>query len=80
MEKGVAIRRCTNADVNFWDRFAIIPTNTRDCCYIIRTDISNDGNLSMLVGRRWDPLAEDLLADDWEIADYFVKSDLTTLI
>lgn len=38
----------------------ILPTNTVDCCLLIRGD-------SELVGKRWNPNADDLTADDWEV-------------
>lgn len=38
----------------------IIPTNTIDCCIII-SDSTNE------VGKRWNPTANDLIADDWAV-------------
>lgn len=38
----------------------IFPTNTWDCCVLISKD-------SEKVGKRWNPSANDLVADDWEI-------------
>lgn len=39
----------------------VLPTNTWDCCILISdsTDI---------VGKRWNPTANDLMADDWEVS------------
>lgn len=69
MEQGRAIRRVCQNEVGLWDRFAILPTNTRDCCYIIPTVSSDEHGPSIKVGRRWNPLMEDLVADDWEMAN-----------
>lgn len=84
MAKGLAItRRPKNRSevlVNLWDITAIFPTNTRDCCFIdCAGDLEIDGDL-LAVGRRWNPLAEDLLADDWVVTDYMKSADLMKVI
>lgn len=38
----------------------ILPTNTFDCCLLTTDD-------NEFAGKRWNPNANDLIADDWEI-------------
>lgn len=40
----------------------ILPTNTLDCCLIIPEKNSS-------LGKKWNPKAEDLMANDWEISN-----------
>lgn len=44
----------------------IKPTDTPDCCIVYRTKYAKqrDGEKSIL-GKRWNPDASDLIADDW---------------
>ena len=39
----------------------IFPTNTWDCCVLISKD-------SDKVGKRWNPTASDLIANDWKVS------------
>lgn len=88
MAKGLAITRRPKYISNsfamdcasLWKITAIVPTNTRDCCFIgYADDLGIDGEL-LPVGRRWNPLAEDLLADDWVVTDYMRSADLMKVI
>lgn len=80
MKSGSALRRKTGEEFTLWSQVAILPTNTTDCCYIVTTVIEEGHRKCVHPGRRWNPLAEDLLADDWELITYFNSSDLTTVI
>lgn len=82
MSMGLAITRTNrNKDeVCLWDLTAIIPTNTVDCCIIVVTDEKEAKRLHIPIGRRWNPDADDLMADDWELTDYKEKNDFITLI
>lgn len=63
-EKGLAIRRNTSDRDQIY--CVIVPTNTRSSCLI---DCDYYGEYPARVERRWNPLLEDLLADDWEVVD-----------
>lgn len=39
----------------------VLPTNTWDCCILISDSTDK-------VGKRWNPTADDLMADDWEVS------------
>lgn len=41
--------------------FEIFPTDSSDCCYLIPKDKKQQP------GRCWNPTANDLMADDWEL-------------
>lgn len=41
--------------------FSIFPTDSSDCCYLIPKDEKQQP------ARCWNPTANDLLADDWEL-------------
>lgn len=41
--------------------FEVFPTDSSDCCYIVSTDKKQQP------GRCWNPTANDLVADDWEL-------------
>ncbi len=41
--------------------FGIFPTDSSDCCYLISKDEKQQP------ARCWNPTANDLLADDWEL-------------
>lgn len=41
--------------------FKVFPTDSSDCCYLIPEDEKQQP------ARRWNPTANDLLADDWEL-------------
>lgn len=38
----------------------ILPTNTLDCCLLMNVHVQE-------VGKRWNPNANDLIAEDWEV-------------
>ena len=62
LETGRAIYRksCLHGEA---DRSVLIkPTNSYDCCQIIVVDCGKARG-----SRNWNPTADDLLADDWEI-------------
>ena len=45
-----------------WDWGLVVqPTDTTDCCIVLNADTKER------VGQRWNPKAEDLTADDWEL-------------
>lgn len=56
MAKGMSITR--NAII-------ITPTNGPECCLI---EMAN-GRCEKLPGRCWNPKADDLMADDWELTE-----------
>ena len=49
--------------------FKIFPTNSSDCCYLIPKDEKQQP------ARCWNPTADDLLADDWEVVGGDTKSE-----
>lgn len=49
--------------------FKILPTNTHDCCYVITEDEKQKP------AKCWNPTADDLLADDWEVVGGDTKSE-----
>lgn len=62
LETGRAIYResCLHGET---DRSALIkPTNSYDCCQLIVVDGGTARG-----ARNWNPTADDLIADDWEI-------------
>ena len=79
-EKGLAIRRTGNLENSLWGVTAVLPTDTFDCCFIFATDRSDHRAAKIEVGRRWNPLAEDLMADDWELTDYFSREERIAVI
>ena len=58
MKEGKYIYRKSEKDEGY--SVNILPTNTIDCCLML----SNHTNE---VGKRWNPNANDLIADDWEV-------------
>lgn len=52
--------------------FKIFPTDSSDCCYIIHKDEKKQPT------RCWNPTANDLLADDWEVVGGDTKSEQKT--
>lgn len=78
MSKGLAITR--QGPGIMWEDTAIVPTNTSDCCFIAHADIEVAKKLKLPIGRRWNPLAEDLIADDWVLTDYIKSADLMAVI
>lgn len=48
----------TRASLRDFD-FKVFPTDSSDCCYIV--------NEKQQPARCWNPTANDLLADDWEL-------------
>lgn len=49
--------------------FKIFPTNSSDCCYVATRNGKPDQT------RCWNPTADDLLADDWEVVGGDTKSE-----
>ena len=49
--------------------FKIFPTDSSDCCYLIPKDEKQQP------ARCWNPTADDLLADDWEVVGGDTKSE-----
>ena len=45
-------------------RIKFVPTNSKDAAFILFSD-DNDRS----AGRMWNPFANDILADDWEIVN-----------
>lgn len=45
-----------------WTGVLIIPTNSSECCCILPTKSKHQQP-----GRCWNPTADDLMADDWEV-------------
>lgn len=63
MEKGHLITR-SSARIEESTRYAAIkPTNTYDACVVV---IIADGKVKEAC-RCWNPTADDLMADDWEV-------------
>lgn len=48
-------------------RIRIKPTDTPDCCIVLISDPRKIP--SARVGKRWNPQAEDLMADNWIVVD-----------
>ncbi len=57
LESDMCITRHPNAEG--WEHVAILPTSTCDCCYLV--------GFGKILGPRWNPLAEDLMSDDWRL-------------
>lgn len=51
----------------FAGKIAILPTNTYDCCIVGRLNIETGFVENQ--EKYWNPKAEDLVADDWEVVD-----------
>lgn len=47
---------------NWISGIKIEPTNSKDCCYLIY-------QVDNVKGAMWNPSADDLMSDDWEICD-----------
>ena len=58
----------TRTSLNDFD-FKIFPTDSSDCCYLIQKDEKQQP------ARCWNPTADDLLADDWEVVGGDTKSE-----
>lgn len=54
----------------------ILPTDTCDCCIIASFDEKT--NTEKRSSRRWNPFANDLIADDWEVVEEVSTASLTT--
>lgn len=63
MENGKMIYRVSTMQTNGARHGAIKPTNTYDECILI---VMEDGEPKRSC-RAWNPTADDLMADDWEI-------------
>ena len=55
--QGKGIRRTDK----LWGELVVIPTNTEDCCLLLRT--------SKNPARGWEPRLADLIANDWEVTE-----------
>lgn len=66
LESGKWIRRKSWLTC-FAGKVAIMPTNTWDCCIVGR--LNHDTRSVEKQVRCWNPRAEDLAADDWEIIE-----------
>lgn len=54
-----------------FEPFRILPTDNYDCL-IVYLAKGYEGNLNNFIpGKRWNPKAEDLLANDWEVKSIF---------
>lgn len=60
MQEGKYIYRTSDVKENMKPLY-VIPTNTWDCCIMILDSTDK-------VGKRWNPNANDLIADDWEVS------------
>ncbi len=65
MKQGGRIQRRIFIAENGWQDMRILPTNTRDCCIPSLWENGNEVSHS----RCWNPSADDLVADDWQLAD-----------
>lgn len=57
--------KCITRSGNSFQEY-ILPTDTTDCCIGFLKD--ENGNFKE-IAVRWNPCAEDLIADDWELAE-----------
>lgn len=80
MAQGLAITRRTGRQDSVWTQVAVLPTNTRDCYIIVQLNALRAKKLNIHLSRRWNPYAEDILADDWDVTDYMKSEDLTEVI
>lgn len=64
-------RRMQRRSSTFWRAVRIRPTNTSACCLMETTEEFRKAKCfqKKVLSPRWNPSAEDLLADDWEVVD-----------
>lgn len=60
VEKNGYIRRKDLNNMGMWSDTLIRPTNSYDCCIILSKKENRQS-------RCWNPTADDLIADDWEV-------------
>lgn len=65
LKSGRHIRRREWVAKNGWQEFRVLPTNDQDRCIPSLWEYGNE--VSRL--RNWNPSADDLIADDWQLAD-----------
>lgn len=70
MDKDTYMYRKTVDERNSEVKARIKPTNLYDCCYLVvfLGETPKGGS------RCWNPTAEDLIADDWEVIDSRISS------
>ncbi len=78
MSQGKAITRRKEGE-SLWRTTAILPTVTNDCCIIVELDEEIAKDYGRFC-RRWNPTAEDLMANDWEVTDYVKKGIKEVLV
>lgn len=61
LAQGCAIRRSSG----IWNHVLVIPTNTMECCLVVM----RGKDQSERKCPRWNPTADDLLAEDWLLTD-----------
>lgn len=61
MDKGVGIRN-TSCKHNY-----LLPTNTKECYLVIPIGYTLGSNYEKIPAPRWNPKAEDILKEDWEL-------------
>lgn len=62
-------RRMQRRNGAFWRTLRVRPTNTPDCCLIEMSQEAQRVKGPRKPAPHWNPSAEDLLADDWEVVD-----------
>lgn len=65
LKNGKHMRRKEWVMKNGWQEFRILPTNSPDRCIPSLLVYGNEVSRS----RNWNPSADDLIADDWELAN-----------
>lgn len=65
MKRQCRIQRKEFIAGNGWQDIRILPTDTSDCCIPSLWEHGNE----VSCGRCWNPSADDLIADDWELAN-----------
>ena len=68
MATGQHIRRTGSV---IWEYGLLVPTNSRDCCYLWAPQ---EPGGEPTPAPRWNPKAEDLIADDWVLVDACLRS------
>ena len=63
MEKGVGIQNAISKQTDSY----LLPTNTNECYLVIPIGYKLDGDYEKTPAPRWNPKAEDVLKDDWEL-------------
>ena len=63
LEKGVEIQNTISQRANSY----LLPTNTNECYLVIPIGYKLDSDYKRTPAPRWNPKAEDILKDDWEL-------------